>query len=97
MRPPGERQLVMLVGSTWLAAIYTPFACILIYEVLLLISADRPLQVGIAIGAIVFGIAILAIYKAWPRQRRGCRAKPSNATSKPKMAWTWGLMWGCPA
>jgi hypothetical protein len=30
------------------------------------LSADRPLQVGIAIGGVVFGIAILAIYKAWP-------------------------------
>ena len=30
------------------------------------LSADRPLQVGIAIGAVVFGIAILAIYKVWP-------------------------------
>jgi len=30
------------------------------------LAADRPLQVGIAIGAVVFGIAILAIYKAWP-------------------------------
>lgn len=31
------------------------------------LSADRPLQVVLAIGAVVFGIAVLAIYKAWPR------------------------------
>jgi hypothetical protein len=31
------------------------------------LSADRPLQVGLAIGAVMFGIAVLAIYKVWPR------------------------------
>ncbi|RRR69779.1 MAG: hypothetical protein EI684_14645 [Candidatus Viridilinea halotolerans] len=31
------------------------------------LSADRPLQVVFAVAAVIFGIAVLAIYKAWPR------------------------------
>lgn len=31
------------------------------------LSADRPIQVGLAVAAVIFGIVVLAIYKAWPR------------------------------
>lgn len=30
------------------------------------LSAERPAQVGIAVAAVVFGIAVLALYKTWP-------------------------------